>query len=39
MGDDARYVVRPGRTSPPFPGLTLRDGDPMEADEFPLAYG
>ena len=21
VGDDARYVERPGRTSPPFPGL------------------
>ena len=39
IGDDARYVVRPGRTSPPFPGLTLKDGEPMVADEFPLAYG
>jgi ectoine hydroxylase-related dioxygenase (phytanoyl-CoA dioxygenase family) len=38
VGDDARYVVRPGRTSPPFPGLQLKDGDPMNAPEFPQVW-
>jgi hypothetical protein len=38
MGDDARFVRRPGRTSPPFPNLGLRDGEPMLAPEFPLVW-
>lgn len=36
MGDDARFADRAGTTSPPFPGLSLRHGDPMDAPEFPL---
>jgi hypothetical protein len=27
------------RRSPPFPHLTLEDGTPFDAPEFPLAYG
>jgi ectoine hydroxylase-related dioxygenase (phytanoyl-CoA dioxygenase family) len=38
VGDDARFVKRPGRTSPPFPDLEYEDGAPFEADEFPLLY-
>lgn len=38
VGDDARYAVRPGRTSPPFPGLTLADGAPLDAPEFPQVW-
>lgn len=38
VGDDARYVQRPGRTSPPFPHLTLADGDPLVAPEFPQTW-
>jgi hypothetical protein len=38
MGADARFVRRKGRTSPPFPGLALEDGAPLEAAEFPLVY-
>jgi ectoine hydroxylase-related dioxygenase (phytanoyl-CoA dioxygenase family) len=35
VGDDARYVERPGRTSPPFPGHGMRPGDRLRADWFP----
>ena len=38
LGDDARYAERNGRTSPPFPDLGLRHGDPLEAAQFPLVY-
>ncbi|MFJ9989245.1 phytanoyl-CoA dioxygenase family protein [Pseudomonas putida] len=38
LGDDARYVQRPGRTSPPFPGIDLRDGDRMREDWFPVVW-
>jgi ectoine hydroxylase-related dioxygenase (phytanoyl-CoA dioxygenase family) len=39
MGSDARFVRRKGRTSPPFPGLALDDGAPLDVAEFPLVYG
>ena len=35
VGDDARYITRPGRTSPPFPGHEMRDGDRLREDWFP----
>ncbi|MCR9125701.1 MAG: phytanoyl-CoA dioxygenase family protein [Rhodobacteraceae bacterium] len=35
VGDDARYVTRPGPTSPPFPGHGMRDGDMLREDWFP----
>jgi ectoine hydroxylase-related dioxygenase (phytanoyl-CoA dioxygenase family) len=38
VGDDARYVRRPGRTSPPFTQLTLADGEPLVAPEFPRVW-
>jgi len=38
MGDDARYVDRPGRTSPPFPGHGMRSGDRLRADWFPVLW-
>jgi ectoine hydroxylase-related dioxygenase (phytanoyl-CoA dioxygenase family) len=38
VGDDARYVSRPGPTSPPFPGHGMNDGDRLRADWFPLIY-
>ncbi|WP_227421834.1 phytanoyl-CoA dioxygenase family protein [Pacificispira spongiicola] len=38
MGDDVTYLHRNGKTSPPFPNLTLKDGDPMDAPEFPLVW-
>jgi ectoine hydroxylase-related dioxygenase (phytanoyl-CoA dioxygenase family) len=38
MGADARFARRSGRTSPPFPGVTLADGAVLDVAEFPLAY-
>lgn len=38
VGDDARYVERPGRTSPPFPGHDMREGDRLREDWFPVLY-
>ncbi len=34
FGDDARFAERPV-TSPPFPGLALRDGDELDVPAFP----
>lgn len=36
LGDDARYVERPGRTSPPFPGHDMRPGQRLREDWFPI---
>lgn len=36
VGDDARYVERPGRTSPPFPGHGMRAGERLREDWFPV---
>ncbi len=36
VGDDARYVSRPGRTSPPFPNHGMQDGDRLREDWFPV---
>ena len=40
MGEDARFAVRGGEMSPPFPGLEkrLQPGMAMQADEFPVIY-
>jgi ectoine hydroxylase-related dioxygenase (phytanoyl-CoA dioxygenase family) len=38
VGDDAVFADRKGKGSPPFPHLTLRDGDPLEAPDFPVVY-
>ena len=38
VGDDARWAVRRGMTSPPFRGVTLPHGAAMEAPEFPLLW-
>lgn len=35
VGDDASFADRGGVTSPPFPELTLRDGDPLDSPLFP----
>ena len=37
-GDDARYVERPGPTSPPFPGHNMKPGDRLREDWFPIIY-
>ena len=38
VGDDARYVERPGRTSPPFPGHDMTSGDRLREDWFPVLF-
>ncbi len=35
VGDDARYVERPGPTSPPFPGHGMMAGQKLRDDWFP----
>lgn len=39
VGDDARYVPRPGRTSPPFPGHEMQEGQRLRQDWFPIIWG
>lgn len=36
LGDDARYTTRPGRTSPPFPGHDMVEGQVLRQDWFPF---
>ena len=36
LGDDARFVTRPGRTSPPFPDHGMTDGQRLREDWFPM---
>ena len=38
VGDDARYITRPGPTSPPFPGHGMNDGERLREDWFPVIY-
>lgn len=38
VGDDARFVQRPGRTSPPFPGHGMTMGDRLRDDWFPVIW-
>jgi len=38
VGDDARYVERPGKTSPPFPGHNMVAGERLRKDWFPVIY-
>jgi ectoine hydroxylase-related dioxygenase (phytanoyl-CoA dioxygenase family) len=39
VGDDARYVERPGRTSPPYPGHGMVAGQRLREDWFPVIHG
>ena len=39
LGDDARYVERPGRTSPPYPGHDMVSGQKLREDWFPVIWG
>ncbi|MEE9428946.1 MAG: phytanoyl-CoA dioxygenase family protein [Paracoccaceae bacterium] len=39
LGDDARYVERPGRTSPPYPGHDMVPGQKLREDWFPVIWG
>lgn len=36
IGEDARYVERPGRTSPPYPGHGMQAGQRLREDWFPV---
>lgn len=36
VGDDARYVERPGPTSPPYPGHDMQPGQRLREDWFPM---
>ncbi|EPJ43636.1 MAG: phytanoyl-CoA dioxygenase [Osedax symbiont Rs1] len=38
IGDDARYVQRPGRTSPSYPDINQQDGQKLREDWFPIIY-
>ncbi|QEN86012.1 phytanoyl-CoA dioxygenase [Labrys sp. KNU-23] len=38
VGDDARYVDRPGRTSPPYPGHGMSAGEKLREDWFPTVF-
>lgn len=38
VGDDARYVERPGPTSPPYPGHDMMPGQRLREDWFPIIY-
>ena len=38
VGDDARYVERPGPTSPPFPGHDMVPGQILREDWFPTIH-
>lgn len=38
VGDDARYVERAGRTSPPYPGHNMVQGQKLREDWFPVIY-
>ena len=38
VGDDAHFVQRPGRTSPPFPGIGQHTGERLREDWFPVVW-
>ena len=38
VGDDARFTERPGRTSPPFPGHDMVEGQKLREDWFPVVW-
>lgn len=38
VGDDARYVERPGPTSPPFAGHNMQPGQRLREDWFPIIW-
>jgi ectoine hydroxylase-related dioxygenase (phytanoyl-CoA dioxygenase family) len=38
VGDDGHYSERPGKTSPPFPGHNMRDGERLREDWFPVLW-
>jgi ectoine hydroxylase-related dioxygenase (phytanoyl-CoA dioxygenase family) len=38
VGDDARYIARPGKTSPPYPGHNMKNGEHLREDWFPVLW-
>jgi ectoine hydroxylase-related dioxygenase (phytanoyl-CoA dioxygenase family) len=38
VGDDARYIERPGRTSPPYHGHGMQPGQKLREDWFPVVF-
>ena len=38
VGDDAKFVKRLGTTSPSFPELTFKDGEPFAGEDFPIMF-
>ena len=38
LGDDTVFAERPGKTSPPFPELTFKQGDSMIHSLFPICW-
>ena len=38
LGDDVRYCERPGETSPPYPDIGLKSGEPLREDWFPVLW-
>jgi len=38
VGDDARFVKRPAKTSPYFPDLEYEDGALFSGEQFPILY-
>ena len=38
VGDDGHYCERPGKTSPPFPGHDMHDGQRLREDWFPVLW-
>jgi ectoine hydroxylase-related dioxygenase (phytanoyl-CoA dioxygenase family) len=38
LGDDARYIARPGKTSPPYPGHNMINGEHLRKDWFPVLW-
>lgn len=38
VGDDTRFIERPGRTSPPFPGHGMKPGERLREDWFPVVW-
>jgi ectoine hydroxylase-related dioxygenase (phytanoyl-CoA dioxygenase family) len=38
VGEDARFLDRGGKGSPPLAHLTLKTGDPLDGPDFPLVF-
>ena len=38
VGDDGHFTERPGRTSPPYPGHDMIDGQKLREDWFPVLW-